>query len=382
MAKVDTGRAVTLLPYVLPSYLLRFSLGPIPFTILEATMVGVAIGWALRAEFKLNREATVFAGALMLIAVISVIPAASTMAALGILKSYFVLPLLTFVIAVSTFKKEDIPNLLKSFYGVSILLSLYALFQYISGSGIPIPWDAERRVTSFFPYPNALGLFLAPIAAIGWHQLWTQRDWFAGIAALLSTIAMILSETEAGLVAVAATLLLLALRDAKKKLIPALLGALMMLTAALMPALRAKLLLQDYSGSVRLSQWSETLPMLIDRPILGAGLSGYPEAFAPYHTNMLFEIFQYPHNLFLNAWSELGLLGLIVTLAAAAYFAFKFIRGDKSLSLIGLTTIFIHGFVDVPFFKNDLAMLTLLLVASTLIELATSEASKPLSRSL
>jgi O-antigen ligase len=113
--------------------------------------------------------------------------------------------------------------------------------------------------------------------------------------------------------------------------------------------------------------------MLKDNWLFGAGLSGYPTALEPYHTHEEIEIFQYPHNLFLNIWSELGLLGLLAAAWLMILSIKKFRQSQKEksenfwLSAAATTVLlemFIHGLVDVPFFKNDLAMITVFCLAA------------------
>lgn len=107
--------------------------------------------------------------------------------------------------------------------------------------------------------------------------------------------------------------------------------------------------------------------MLSDRPIFGAGLNGYQTALAPYHTHPEYEIFQYPHQIALNTWTELGLLGLV----AFALLVVQVIRhsptfplsGSSTLATLALLETSIHGLADVPYFKNDLSAMTWLLIA-------------------
>jgi O-antigen ligase len=106
--------------------------------------------------------------------------------------------------------------------------------------------------------------------------------------------------------------------------------------------------------------WAETWNMLKDRPVLGAGLSGYPTVFKPYHLAGHIEIFQYPHNIFLNFWTELGLLGVVLFLMTVAL-AFR--RARNPAITASFIVILVHGLVDVPYFKNDLAFLFWLLIA-------------------
>ncbi len=179
------------------------------------------------------------------------------------------------------------------------------------------------------------------------------------------------------------------------------------------------------SGQIRRAGWSDTWKMLKDgRLITGAGLANYQTAIKPYHTEGIFiknddpdwlrkvlfnadyrkkawqplEIYLYPHNIILNFWSELGLSGLLLFVwVILKYFwlgiyNLQFIiskqilplrwisRREKNsknkiqntvadykflnIGLIGaMTVIVVHGIVDVPYFKNDLAMMFWLLVA-------------------
>ena len=112
--------------------------------------------------------------------------------------------------------------------------------------------------------------------------------------------------------------------------------------------------------------------MLKDRPLQGAGLGGYPTIFEPYHDAKLYEIFQYPHNVILNFWVEMGLFGVIAFLWLALVtgkLAWQR-RNDPFVlaAFAALLTMAIHGLVDVPFFKNDLAVLTVFFMAMMLAQ--------------
>lgn len=134
-----------------------------------------------------------------------------------------------------------------------------------------------------------------------------------------------------------------------------------------------KLLLQDWSGYVRRTVWSESIPMLRDHWLAGAGLGGYKAVFAPYHHISFIEIFMYPHNVILNFWSETGLYGVfffVLLCGAVGAMGVMTLRRVRALdtedafqmrcflfgTLMALLVLTIHGLVDVPYFKNDLAV--------------------------
>jgi O-antigen ligase len=112
------------------------------------------------------------------------------------------------------------------------------------------------------------------------------------------------------------------------------------------------------SVTSRLCIWQGTKHVLEDSPILGLGLSGFPQVYPKFATCEQYP-FQYPHNIFLNFWTEVGLIGLMVFL----YIVYRYWRVlTKHLGnfvAVGLISViiysFTHGLVDAPYFKNDLS---------------------------
>jgi putative inorganic carbon (HCO3(-)) transporter len=254
----------------------------------------------------------------------------------------------------------------------AIILSIIGITQWLTGAGLPIPWDIERRVTSVFDYPNALGLFLGPIIIMSVlnhfsddrNETKVPVKFFWTVVATCSSIAIFLAQSEAAIVSVIATLLIAGFLYRKTRLLSLCFLGLSILCTLLYPPLFQKLTLQDYSGQVRLTQWNETINLLQDHWLLGVGLSGYPAALEPHHQATHLEIFQYPHNLVLNIWVELGLLGLIACLLLLWQVLSTVSRLPSTpIAFFALLQMIIHGLVDVPFLKNDLAVLTFLLLA-------------------
>lgn len=140
--------------------------------------------------------------------------------------------------------------------------------------------------------------------------------------------------------------------------------------------------------------------MLLSSPqnfLLGVGLSNYPLAVKPFHQEGVFfdfdkdanfeqklrasaeyrashwqpvDIYQYPHNIFLNFWTELGLLGMLLfgwLLLKFLYYASLLYSKTGDFLALGMLAsmicVLVHGLVDVPYFKNDLSVLWWLLFA-------------------
>ena len=383
----DPHKGLFLLVAVLPSYLLRTDIFGIPTTLLELFVVTFLMIWTIKflgsrrlkpatnhsTERRLKPAATSLAiFFILIVATISIFVAPDITSALGAWKAYFLEPILLFFVVRYEIVHGglSVSKLFEALGLCAIALSLIAIFQWLTGMGLPIPWDIERRVTSVFDYPNALGLFLGPIVIIAVMSLrrvkGTRLFWL--LVTILSSIAIILAQSEAAIVSIVATLLLAGLIHRKTRVLSSSLLVLLVLLILLLPPLLSKLTLQDYSGSVRLSQWTETADMLRDHWFLGAGLSGYPTLFEPYHQATHLEIFQYPHNIILNIWVELGLLGL-VSFALLAWQVVRHVTTTYNLQstplipLLALIQMSIHGLVDVPYFKNDLAILTWILLA-------------------
>ncbi len=372
----DLRVALIALTGMLPIYLLRFDIGPIPTTALEIMILIALAAWIVKRKqypIALPRIQPLALPGLLLLAAacFGVVVAPDTFGALGVWKAYFIEPLIVFALLLSVLKKKDWDWIVRALTISALVVSIVAIIQYLTGLGIPTPWDLERRVTGIFDYPNALGLYLVPIVTLLIVRNVKKHNWLEVAAVALGLIAIVLAQTEAAYVAIPAALFVtLWMSKAKANIkwrVAGEMAVVLILLLAFVPAVREKLLLQDASGQVRLSQWSETTQMLLDHPGFSAGLNAYPETLEPYHDDTLYEIYQYPHTLIFNIWSELGLLGLAafiwltwrVGIRAWAYRK----RPEVLAVFAALLAMAIHGLVDVPYFKNDLAVMTWVLIA-------------------
>jgi O-antigen ligase len=475
--------AVMFLIVALPAYLIRFNIFGIPSTLLEA-MILISFGvWFitnfnelktnLANLFKRNNKKIKidypFRHEIVLMLIISFIAAGISgfsSEALGIWKAYFFEPVLLFIVIINVFgarKKSDfgypksdfnIEKILWPLVVSALAVSAAAIYQKITGNFIFNEfWAAEetRRATSFFGYPNAVGLYLGPVVlllvgfladriyflknqkpgrdrkifnppATSWQGRAGFQILIIVLAIIFSVAAIYFAKSEGALIGIIVGLVGFRLLAGKKArwitmaIIILSVSGIMMFAPAKDYA-KNKILLRDLSGQIRKAQWAETWEMLKGgRLFLGSGLSNYQNAIKPYHQEGIFvrdyndpdwhrktvfnaeyrkkvwqplEIYLYPHNIILNFWSELGLAGMLLFIWIFIKFYYlgikilfknwkpclpagrlkivnlEVLKGKYVvLGLMGaMAVIVVHGLVDVPYFKNDLAVMFWLMVA-------------------
>jgi putative inorganic carbon (HCO3(-)) transporter len=168
------------------------------------------------------------------------------------------------------------------------------------------------------------------------------------------------------------------------------LGALGAAALAALPLLRtprfASLFdLQSGTNFFRLNLWRSTLDMIRDHPLLGVGLDNFLYAYrGRYIRPAAWEEpdLSHPHNVALDYWSRLGLLGLAAGLWLQVAFwrlalPLRRLRSPDeralALGLMGSMVDFLaHGLVDNSYFLVDLAFVFCLTLA-LVVHLANTE---------
>lgn len=385
-----------LIPLFLPAYLVRFTLGFVPFTFLEGLLLILIIIWFIRKlihrdlfEFIKKQRKNIFAWlalALLAAATLSTIISPDKIAALGIWKAYFVEPILFYFVLIDTMKgKKDFKNILTALGISAFALSGYAIVQYFTGWGVPVTYSFEglSRATSIFSYPAALGLYVAPIFVVissffimSWNKdiksKLFKNDLILIVALAVMGLALVASRAEGAWIGVVAAIFftLMLTKYRWRALIIFLIFALVILVV---PTARnyvfTLITFQDVSGDVRLAIWQGTWNLLKHNPIFGAGLAGFQILYTQYKEAKHVEISLYPHNMLLNFWVETGILGLTIMillifqylkkgLASINSKSYKLKDASYKISLVAvMICILVYGLVDVPYFKNDLSVL-------------------------
>lgn len=402
-------RAVIAVAALSPTYLIRFKIFGLPSTVFEICIFGLSVATVIfafdkkvRADYfekiaSIPRSLKIGSVIFFIAGCVSVFVAPNVYAAAGIWRAYIVEAMIFGLIAWLHFKSFVEFRALAFAFSVSAAIAgIYAIIQKVTGWGIPNPfWRAEetRRVTSFFGYPNGVALFvelLVPFLIAGFFlaKKTALRIWYISVL-IISFLTIAFAESSGAFAALVITAGLFLFLWKKSRWWVVFFGIISIAAILISPLRRPftdEFLLQGFSGRLRTQMWKETVEMLEPRWIQGAGIAGYQERVAPYHKFTWAEIYLYPHNLALTLWSEIGLLGLVsfgYILGLICVWMFRVVRATSfearvwACTLLGvISIIFIHGLVDVPYFRNDLAAIFWLCVALALQIRYTSISTK------
>ncbi|MFQ3568068.1 MAG: O-antigen ligase family protein [Aggregatilineales bacterium] len=306
------------------------------------------------------------------------------------LRVIFLQPALFYALVRMTMRSPlSLLRLLDAFLAAAVLVCLIGLIQFARGEAIITAEEGVRRLASVYGSPNNVGLLLG--RAIPFLFAFTllpvdrMRRGAASSALVLALLTAVLTQSAGalffGIPAGMAIVLLLIFR--RRAWIPlTLLGGAGVLGAALARTSARFANLFDLStgtGFFRLRLWESALMMIRDRPLTGVGLDQFLYAYRGRY--MLPDAWQepnlsHPHNILLDVWTRLGLLGVIWLIGMQAIFwragltAYHRLRVGSPLSLAmvvgvlgSMTGLLAHGFIDNSIFVQDLSLIFMMLIA-------------------
>ncbi len=171
-AEKATRWLAVLVPWATFGYGLRFSLGGLPTTALELvllllfTLYSLAYGWAGWRNAWVRLPSRWLLVAWITIGCIAALYSPVMMKGLGLWRAFVLEPVLVLMIvnAVLT-TKQDRDQLRMSLWTSVLFVSVWALMEFVTGWGIPHPWNVAitegRRATGPYGFPNAVALFTA-----------------------------------------------------------------------------------------------------------------------------------------------------------------------------------------------------------------------------
>jgi O-antigen ligase len=386
----------------LPLYVIRcssfyFCNSPVPFTLLEVLILLTFGFWLFVAKSQLAEtllgiygsipKVVLFFVAVFLISgLVAVFVAGDKRAALGIYKAYFVEGFLLFVVVYDYLRTTKNYKLIIWSLAISSLwVAILAVFNQLLlfNPGNPAEFAERGRSSALFSTSNAVGLLLGPTQVLLFgYFLWLKTNnnslliekKITLIVSLIILCGLLASGSRGAFLGIIAASIFFFIYflyskfslKAKKLIIFGFKGFLALLFLIIFMVLfNISYFVKNppeigsfQSGlNQRLCLWEGTVEIIKDKPVFGSGLNGFQRVHDQYRTCSL-EQSLYPHNLFLNFWTELSIFGLISFVALALYSFFILLNGEN-LFKIGIAavfvTFFVHGLVDVPFFKNDLS---------------------------
>ncbi len=309
----------------------------------------------------------------VLAALLAAAAAEDRLAALFELRSVFLFPMLYYVLLrVTPLDRAARRRIVGALVAGGVGVALIGLGQAALGRNLAAAEGGLLRLQSVYHSPNSVGLYLGRI----WPLLVTgavlsrggrRRGW-AAAALLIVTLALVFSFSRGALLlALPASLLVMGWWAGGRYRWGALalvaVGALGMIPLLRVPRFAALLDLGQGTTFFRLKLWQSSLQMVREHPIFGVGPGNYLEAYRTrYVLPVAWEEFnlEHAHNLLLDHWTRLGLLGVAAGTAVQVTFWRTLARRGRLGLAVGLAgsmaALLAHGMVDNAVFFPDLAL--------------------------
>ncbi len=391
--RLDLGLA--LVAFFAPFYLLPKPLWQWSFSMVEITLLITFVSWVVRMGRRMEgnpssvlRRPLSPDGAvlgLVVVGVASALGAEFQSVAWREWRVVFLEPALFYwMLRTTPLSRQSWWRIIDAFILSGVVVAAIGLVQYISGSNVITAEEGLERLRSVYGSPNNVGLYLGralPIlVAVGLMGRERARRRAYGVALLIVLAALVLSLSRGalflGVPAGLATVLLL--WGGRRMLLP-LGGAAGVIAVGLvgllrLPGLAGRFNLGSATTFFRLNLWQSTIAMIRDHPLLGVGPDNFLYQYRGHYIRP--EAWQepslsHPHNIVLDFWSRLGLLGLAVGLWLQVGFWRSALAAWRGLSdpdsralaagLMGsVAAMLAHGLVDNSLFLVDLAYVYML----------------------
>ncbi len=381
-----------------PAYVIKFRLGPLPTDLLMLWVffVWIVFGGYLVFKKKLphfltyiketDNKILILTGLFFLAGIISFFIGGSSRPKLGQFIVLLLQPISLFFISRFLFTQNPQSKnyLLTTIYCLLALAGLYSLLQYFTLIGLPPVWWGNsiepKRAIAFFIHPNFYALWSAPLLALLVPDLLVEfkdkslkiKD-FRLWAWVLGAIGLLLSLSRAGWLGLATAIAVYLIVAANKKIRRIICGAVIIIFIIIFstPSLRWRFILPFYgekSSVSRLSLWHTGIKAIGKNPIFGLGLTGFSQNWQRLNTDPNLDTHNFPHNIFLDLWVETGLLGLISFTGLVGIHIYQGLKNRQNIFKLSVALFLIallaQGIIDNPYFKNDLAMVFWIVLAS------------------
>lgn len=378
---------VYLLIVLIPIYYIR--IGILPTNVFEMLLAGALIA-ALADLAKKGRlsslNSKVILPSILIISglLLGLMVSSDKLSTLGIIKSWFVVPIAVYWLASIYFTGEQVKHVIKAITLSGVLVALYVTFQWLGFIG-PVGYQigdinylryvAEGRATGFFESPNYAAMYLAPIFFLSLLRVSSWRD--PQLSGSLVILFALFATGSRGAILAVLLAAITVFTYYKKGTWGALFAVAVLTVLSATIYLHTSLQLGDGDNN-RLGYYRSALEMIQSSPVAGIGAGQfYDNLIALCHTKQLGCVVDssalHPHNLYLElllSGGALLLAGFVLLVARAFKELIQRVQNATStlqrfhlvLPSAALLVILFHGLVDTTYFKNDLSVIFWLII--------------------
>lgn len=399
----------------IPAFLLRAQIWFVPTTWLELAIYTVAIISLIKHirrktlvphwYYTLHAlQLYVIPIALLCIALLlSIIVSKTRAESFGIVKAWFFDPIVFGILFIDSVQTRL--TMKKCLFALSLSavpITLHGIAEYILGINMTIP----GRLDSFFSSPNYAAMYLVPLVVFfaGYmaqeYRDQTRENWLSICYKVFwfSTAITAIALTKSfggwfGLVGGIIALILFQMRINARKICIGIASFALITTAGFFAYQKSfshyNAFFHINSLDARKELWTNTLTLGTTHPFFGIGLGNFQQSYTDFISSLPREkqptelIVLRPHNVFLDFWLETGLIGLTAFSWILVIFFKNTLKtvASRHTSLApnaaAMLALLLHGILDTPYFKNDLALLFWFMIVSSCATYISAGAHSP-----
>lgn len=378
---ISTKNLIYLTLFFTPVYLIRFSIFEIPLNWLDILILFTITIWIyenkfnLREEIRLSSRKLFFILPSILLILLGLFVSSflneNLSKELGIIKSWFVLPIIFGFIIFNEIKNAvDLRKILDTIFFSSLSISVIGISYFILGN---LTYD--ERLSAVYLSPNHLAMIISPGLLIGfWNIVIAKKINLTKIILILPILSsLFLTRSYGAWIAIILSLTIILFFTHRKIILYFLLICFMFFIFEYDSDKLNQIFNLDGNSSLssRIAIWNSSVKILSDNWLWGIGPGNFQEKYLDYQKYFppypQWAVPQ-PHNVFLAFWLQAGFLGLIGFSYLIISWFIKTIKTlisskdfyQRNILLILVTIIFsvlIHGLIDTPYWKNDLALI-------------------------